>query len=122
MSNQMISGNQKVQLGAFFAALLLAPLFVALLGFWAVIPFYALLFGLPTYLTFGTVFFCLSLHNGLDGKRDLAAAGLVAHLFSLPIVLLVEPDLLGIIALFGAPMAPLWGLMFGALYRGMRHD
>ena len=100
---------------------------MAVLGVWAVIPLYALPFGAPTYLTFGGALFYLSLREGFDKKGDLALAGFSAHVLSLPVVYLVcrfllDEEFFAVIAIFGIPMAPLWGLMFGALYRGLRDD
>ncbi len=128
MSDQMIPGDHKVQLGAFFAALFLAPFLVALLGFWAEVPVFALIFGLPTYLTFGAVTFFWWIRAGFYGTGDLAQAGFVAHVLSLPFVFPVCQFFLefeaafGIIAAFGLLMAPIWGLTFGFLYGWFRHD
>ena len=115
---------------AFFAALIFGPIAFTLLTFFLFIPVFALAFGAPTYLTFGALFFWLSLRRGWDGLLQIAAIGFLANLASAPAVYAVFSDLhyssvaertMMIIGI-GCIFAPLWSLFFAVLYRWLRLD
>lgn len=115
---------------AFFAALILGPIVFTLLTFYLFIPVFALAFGAPTYLTFGALFFWLSLKWGWDGLLQITVMGFLANLASAPAVLLVLGHFQGsnaqgstmMIVGIGCIFAPLWSLFFAALYRWLRLD
>lgn len=115
---------------AFVFALVAAPLVVALFGFWALIPLGAVFFGAPTYLTFGAYGFYVALRNRDATASGVARVGLVAHLVSLPFALavLLAFDVVDMwrmfagLGVFGAIFAPLWGWVFGLIYRGVRRS
>ena len=125
---------------AFAAALILAPFICALpfaLILWVIdtldtaagsaifilaIPVFAILFGGIQYLTFGGVAFWMALRRG----RSTAFFGFLSNLASLPVVTILSmifADNGEVIALpimclfFGSVFAPLWGAIFGSLYR-----
>ena len=108
---------------AFLCALVLAPIIVAILGFWALIPLLAPLFGTPTYVLFGAPAFYLALRRSDAGPVALAVVAFAAHVVSIPAVHLyvhwadADPGLVEIIFVFGSVMAPIWGVTFGLLYR-----
>lgn len=101
----------------FFAALISAPLLVALLGFWAYVPVFAVAFGAPTYLIFGAPLLALCIrYVGASAGLTMLAA-FAANILSYPFVALVQDaDFAGFLVGFGMIMAPLWGLVFGLLY------
>lgn len=115
---------------AFFAALIFGPIAFTLLTFFLFIPVFALAFGAPTYLTFGALFFFLSLRRGWDGLLQITGMGFLANLASAPAVLLVLGHFQGadaqgstmMIIAMGCIFAPLWSLFFAALYRWLRLD
>lgn len=129
---------------AFIPALILAPLALAVPAFGVValigslgadfnafaIAVYAMVaapfLGAPTYLTFGAFAFGLGLHRmGLDAP--FWSIGLAANLISAPLVYLVllavNPDealpLTAFVVGFGTVFAPIWGAIFGWIYRAM---
>lgn len=102
----------------FVGALVSAPFIVALFGFWAFYPVFALAFGLPTYVIFGAPLFVLALR--WYGPRGWAVlfAGSIANLISYPaIAIVIDPDVAGFITGFGLFFAPVWSLAFVWLYR-----
>lgn len=118
---------RRVHMPAFFAALILAPLFGSLLFFWLLIPIFALPIGLPVYLPLAGLFILWRLGRGpITGWTGImAGAGANALLFG---VLLAYAQLsgdrsLGDTALaclgFGTPAGAIWGGMFARLYTGI---
>lgn len=116
---------------AFATALILAPLVVALLGFWALlIPVFALFFGGPAYLILGTPILLIYLHyhQGSPSGAALLAFGTVV--FGLCSLLAAgaltgnsrEVESIANLGAFGLIMAPLWGAAFGRLYNRLRSD
>ena len=110
---------QKIDWLAFIGALLAAPTLVAILGGIFIVPLFALPLGAPTYLTFGTTTFILFIKLGLDNPLWFIPAGLIAHAVSIPVmdawsVILQAHDLVEGMGWF---FAPLWGFVFGMLYR-----
>jgi len=130
----------EVRWGAFIPALILAPLVLclpALAGFallyllgatdnvfaliLAVVSFAAAT-GAPTYLTFGAFAFHAALRRGIP----LWTAAIAANVISAPVVLIAFRllgtgwgDALGAtvyLIIFGCIFAPLWGVIFEALY------
>jgi len=88
-------------------------------------PMVAAVISLPTYLTFGTVAFLRALERPAPRLSRFALNGFLAHLASMPTVLVVlligfqESGFgltLGFLGL-GAVCAPLWSILFGILYR-----
>ena len=118
---------------AFVVALIGAPILVGLIGFWAVVPIFAIGFGAPTYLTFGALFLFLALHSGADTLDRLAFWASIANLASAPAIWAAmhigwgeSADDAWFATQFtvgwGLIFAPLWGLVFGWLYRLFRRD
>lgn len=113
---------------AFTAAFVGAPLLVALLGCWLVIPVYAVLFGAPFYILLGAPAFILMLRRQEPTGGNLALAGFVANLLgpvlSIPFFLHEGQSSPGGIVtfflIFGSIFAPIWGAVFALLYRRMR--
>ena len=127
---------------AFLPALILAPLIPAALGaavlylaylgdaeafaplfFVAAAAVYGVMLGAPTYLVFGGIAFWLAARRAMRG--GYAVMAFLANLASAPAVLVFflvfsSGDAFGITALiigFGSLFAPIWGGIFGALYR-----
>jgi hypothetical protein len=109
---------------AFAGALVLAPLLVALLFFWALlIPVFAVAFGAIPYLVFGTpVLLWMVTRYPLQPEPfclgGLAAlAGFAVVLFS---VELLQPDVLGsgieVFVAWGVPFAATWFVAFAKIY------
>lgn len=112
-----MESHLNVRWGSFFLSLFAAPFFVGLIGFIAVIPVFALIFGWPTYLIFGAPAFYLVIRYWGAGTWKTALAGFTANLVSFPFVyLLFGLDSAQFIAGNGCLMAPLWGFTFGWLY------
>ena len=119
---------------AFFKALIGAPLIVAALGFWALgIPVFAVVFGGPAYLAFGTPILLIYLYirSGTPGDIALLAFFVMAALLLARLVLsAVAPlgnsaitrdiDTAFNLGLWGLLFAPLWGFAFGKLYNRWR--
>ena len=128
--------------GAFIGALILAPLTVgipSLLLAWLLetsggrftglnlvlmIASAATFLGAPTYLTFGTVFFVMTLNRTTTVTPSIfALAGFVANAASIPIVAAFSAATGGnpwgtilFVNGFGCIFAPLWGAIFAVLY------
>ena len=143
---EMLETSEKIEINkkAFWSALLLAPLsigvpsyglaflFIAFpdpgldIGIFLIFPGVAMFVGAPTYLTFGAFAFWKTLSRGHSRPMQLAMAGLIAHFASTPVAALVffltDPDVLGptlgFLAL-GLIFAPLWSVIFAALYKRM---
>ena len=137
-----IPETREIRPVAFVAALILAPLSLALPAYGIValvaatggrvdlvipllFPIGAAWIGAPTYLTFGAFSFRRALKRGGSSARSLVLAGLRAHAVSAPLVLipltLTEPssDVLpnAVAFLFlGLIFAPLWSAIFALLY------
>lgn len=116
---------------AFAVALIASPVLVAVLGFPALfIPVFALVFGGPIYLVVGTPLLLLYLqrHPCTPNRiAKLALVAMVAVLLVLPLGLAPFADLPEILmifklAAFGLIFAPLWGHVFGWIYRGLCRD
>lgn len=110
---------------AFVLALVLAPLLVALVFFWALlIPVFAVIFGGLPYLVFGTpVLLWLATRAPLRPGR-YALVGMGVHGLFLACLavwsLQAQPDprpMLAFFGGFGLPMAALWFAAFALLYR-----
>jgi hypothetical protein len=110
---------------AFAAALVAAPLLVALICFWALlIPVFAVLFGGPVYLAFGTPVLLWMVTRVRPYFVSYACVGVLVQ-SGLTLLLALSDalhphqgtgDLLPA-ALFGMIFAPLWAGTFAALYR-----
>ncbi|MEO1140328.1 MAG: hypothetical protein AAFW87_12830 [Pseudomonadota bacterium] len=116
---------------AFFAALFGAPLVVAVVGFWiGGIPIAAVVFGGPLYLVVGTP--VLLWHLARHAPNSWTIAGLAFLSFAVLIaaagvysVLLDEDGIIQFLmffAGFGLVFAPIWGGVFGILYRQFRRE
>lgn len=120
-----------VNLRAFYAALLLAPILVALLFFWILlIPVFALFLGFIPYLLVGTPMLWLELRR-LGPRASCATRAMIAHLIGSPIVALIglqilepgssptdlEPGAPIFFYVFGTIFAAAWGAMFQYLYQ-----
>lgn len=116
---------------AFFGALILAPLLVAMLTFWIFfIPVFALLFGGPVYLVIGLPLLLWYLRRNDGDPVELSwlgfkinAAGLLLGLAL--IGLTRNEDIYGVTLFtfgFGMIFGPAWAYAFGRLYRFMRRD
>ena len=108
---------------AFSLALFLAPLLVALLFFWvALIPVFAVPFGMPVYLIFATPMLLVLVtripvtpwHFGLCGFA-LELALMLFHAATEHLILYDRG--LDVLLLWGLPIAPLWTATFARLYR-----
>lgn len=118
---------------AFVFALIGAPLFVAILGFWALfIPVVAIYFGAIPYLAFGAPLFFLSLQkHGIDIDRliiiGVYANGLIP-LFFIPVAVTKGLSLQEYLSFsyflvgFGVLIGPLWAWAFGYLYKILQRD
>lgn len=129
-SPEPLPGRYALDPVAFAGALIGAPVLVALLGFWAAgIPVFAVLFGGPFYLVFGTpvlLTYLLWHHGTPQGAAGLglatvlavaAAAWAIGTLFGLRDI----TEVVGFLGGFGLVFGPLWGLAFGALYNRWRN-
>ena len=116
---------------AFALALVCAPLIVALLGFWALaIPIFAVLFGGPIYLVFGTPVLLTYLLYRRGSPEGAALLGFLTVIVGLVGLWLlgtafgrmqdIEPLLW--MGGFGLIFGPLWGLTFGLLYNRWRNE
>jgi len=106
-----------VRWGSFLLSLFAAPFFVGLIGFIAVIPLFALIFGWPTYLIFGAPAFYFVIRYWGAGAWKTGLAGFAANLVSFPFIyLFFGLDDAQFIVVNGCLMAPLWGAVFGWLY------
>ena len=110
---------------AFVAALVIAPVLVALLGFWALlIPVFALVIGGPVYLAVGAPLLLVMVTRVPMQASVYACAGLIAQSV-LTVLLMSYAGLnpssgagdLGVLALFGLVFAPIWAAVFAVLYR-----
>ena len=88
---------------------------------WSVLlaPSMGLIFGLPYYLTAGTLAFIICIGRGRTRIGDFAQAAFVANLaspvLSLPVCQDGEYALM--LLLYGSVAAPAWGAGFGLVYR-----
>ena len=119
---------------AFFKALVAAPLIVALFGCWALaIPVFAVVFGGPAYLIFGTPVLLIYLHvrSGDPGQIALLALAVMVVLLLIPVMAEMSDignhsvragflDVASGMGLWGLIFAPLWGFAFGKLYNRWR--
>jgi len=115
---------------AFFAALILAPLLVALLGFWiALIPVVAVILGGLPYLLVGGPLLANALRKNKPTFRVFSRVGLLANLATPFLVFLFymmnnppEAALNAAVIYFGFGLifAPLWSGVFAVLYRKFR--
>lgn len=110
-----------ISLTAFFAALILAPLIVAILGAPVfMLPVAALVFGLPVYLMLGAPVMFWMLSRGERRKTAFAVAAIFVNSttsIALYIYAPREPELGNIYLLFGSVFAPIWAATFIALYK-----
>jgi len=115
---------------AFFLALFGAPLLVAALGFWAIIPVFAVPFGAPFYLIIGTPLILRSLSRRPPKAGQFAAMAFIAN-FATPLLYWAyaivfhtgdTPESAMIFFGFGAMFAPLWGGGFAMIYRLLQRD
>ena len=116
---------------AFFAALVGAPLLVAILGFWALlIPVVAVPLGAPLYLALGTPVLLWFIPRWHVSIGSIAFLALVTVLVALTLIVALRQFLPGtsrsdgieLIIMFGPIMAPLWGAAFGWLYPNFERD
>lgn len=129
---------RSVRPGPFTAALVLAPLSIGLPAwalvwlstlteeplvgplFLALFPAAALVVGAPTYLLFGGPALWRAIRRGYSAPGSAFLANLVSLPFVTAYAALMTGDIiatLAIFAFFGSIFAPLWGLIFAALYR-----
>ncbi|MEL6620178.1 MAG: hypothetical protein AAFP16_14980 [Pseudomonadota bacterium] len=120
-----------VDIVAFAAALIVAPFWVALLGFWALlIPVFAIPIGGVAYLILGTPILLIYLHFRQGTPEGAAGLALVAVAAGLVVLLGLDqaysrfPNPAGILGIggFSFVMGGLWGLTFGHLYNRWRSD
>lgn len=113
----------------FFAALILAPLFVTALTFWILlIPVMALFMGLPVYLLTATPVLLWWLTRHEPNVIETAALGFTTNLCVCGVIYgyaLIEmphdPMTMPMLYLiFGSIFAPVWAGMFAWLYGKMR--
>ena len=116
---------------AFFAALVLAPLLVALLGFWLLIPVFAVVLGGLPYLLAGGPLLANGLRYNEPSFYAFAGIGLLANMATPFLVFLFymvnsQPvDALNAAVIyfaFGLIFAPLWSGVFAVLYRKFRRQ
>ncbi len=116
---------------AFIAALVLAPLLVAALGFWLVIPVFAVLMGGLPYLLAGGPLLACGLRYNEPSFYVFAGIGLLANTATPFLVFLFyiakeTPEAaLSLAAMsfgFGLIFAPLWCGVFAVLYRRLRRE
>lgn len=116
---------------AFFFALICAPLLVAVLFCWIVaIPVFAIFFGGPFYLVFGTPVLLVYLHLRQGSPEGAAGLAMLTVTIGL-IVIMLGMALTGetkalegmfTFGLFAFVHAAGWGLAFGKLYNRWRSD
>lgn len=137
----------EIRWGAFITALILAPLTLAIpalvilmvlvpmsvgnnpIGIVAMATFVAAFAGAPTYLTLGAACFWYVLRRSGPDTPFFWSMALAANLVSTPLVLIFfllidAREALGSTAFligFGCIYAPLWGLIFGWIYRWFTH-
>lgn len=125
-ANTDTGDRARVRLVPFLIALILSPIITALLTFWVyLIPVFAVIFGAPSYLLFGTpvLWLCVKRYGAHPGVTAMFA--FATNLMSFfPVLLychfaLREPQMAIFIVGFGAIFAPLWGFAFGVLYNCM---
>lgn len=116
---------------AFAIAFVGGPLFVALVGSPALfIPVAALIWGGPVYLALGLPLLLIYLQRHPCTPSRIAKLGLCAMLVLVPVICIAaifQADayvvfLALIFVVFGLIFAPLWGLTFGWIYRGLARD
>ena len=114
-----------VDIIAFFAALIAAPLLVTVLGFIFVVPVFALILGAPVYLSVGTPLLLWHLSRRPARADDIAVLALTANaalVIAASGVTHFAPrgtidDSIPFLLAFGLIFAPLWGATFAYLYR-----
>lgn len=135
---------KRIQWVVFFAALVFAPALVqalglpltiiavpldAALGASALVLLLAPFWGAETYLLIGAPLFALYLRFLGSNPLGLAVTGFSANLISIPLVYF-DAELGGkdgmhmvrnVVGL-GCFVAPIWGLVFGFIYRGWSND
>lgn len=116
---------------AFARALIGAPLLIAVLGMWvAGIPVFALILGGPIYLIVGTPILLIYLHfkpgtPGGAGQLAIFTALIGSMITVLVLAAAGDVDILptvGLLSLFAAAFALMWGVTFGKLYNRWRSD
>ena len=117
---------------AFFAALVLAPLLIALLGFWLIlIPVFAVVMGGLPYLLAGGPLLANGLRYNEPSFYAFAGIGLLANMATPVLVFLFyignsQPEAALNAAIiyfgFGLIFAPLWCGVFAILYRKFRRE
>ncbi len=116
---------------AFFTAIVLAPLLVALLGFWLLIPVFAVVLGGLPYLLAGGPLLANGLRYNEPSFYAFAGIGLLANMATPFLVFLFymvnsQPvDALNAAVIyfaFGLIFAPLWCGVFAILYRHLRRE
>lgn len=116
---------------AFALALVLAPIVVAVLGFWALlIPVAALVFGGPLYLVVGTPILLIYLHYRVGSVQDcmlMAFATMLVGVGALWLwrqITMPSVDISShlIFASFGVFFGPVWAATFARLYNRWRSD
>ena len=112
-----------IQIGPFLGALILAPLLIAALFFWALyIPVVAVYLGAPVYLTFGAAAYALTIRFIGDHPLLLMIAGVLANMAAYPLLSALNDagmidNPLSLYWGFGNVFAGIWSLLFGVLYR-----
>lgn len=112
---------------AFVLALIGAPILVAVFGFWLLlIPVFAVVFGGPVYLVFGTPVFLWMVTRYPPDARIYAFAGFLLQSFLIAVLVgymeIADQwhlDEVFELSLFGLAFAPVWAAVFAKLYRGM---
>ncbi len=110
---------------AFFAALIAAPLLVTALSFFLVVPVFALILGAPVYLIVGTPLLLWHLSRRPARVGDIACLAFAADLVLLILAFgltqfaprgTIDENIPYLLA-FGLIFAPIWGATFAYLYR-----
>lgn len=114
---------------AFFKALILTPFIVAAAGFWALfIPVFAVVFGGPIYLVFGTPILMIYLHYRVGSAYEIAMLAFATTAVGALILMVTESVFawglaisgVNVFVLIALAMAPIWGVTFGYFYNRWR--
>ncbi len=126
-----LQNRYRIAPAAFIAAFVLAPLLVTALGFWLVIPVFAVLMGGLPYLLAGGPLLAYGLRYNEPSFYAFAGIGLLANTATPFLVFLFyianeTPEAALIMAVtfskFGMFFAPLWCGVFAVLYRHLRRE
>ncbi|MEO0829008.1 MAG: hypothetical protein AAFY03_00935 [Pseudomonadota bacterium] len=121
----------RVQPILFVASFIAAPLITAAVGYFLVLPIFALFLGGPLWLLIGAPALIWAIRSGMTRRRDFAVLAFAGNLAT---PLLVAPFMLWtgepgdsafymamLIFAFGCAFAPLWAAVFVELYQPANH-